>query len=159
MTHRHAAAAFIAASLCAVLAASCVQSADSEPIETKDEDGDVGSDPDTSSGIGGEPAPDYNWSPPADVPSANTGDSDADPDPDTSDVGGAIGGYSPSPAAPAHPPAVMPLAPCEDKCQKDYEDMAAACGSWPTGEERKTCANTAYARYKGSRSSVGVKRS
>jgi hypothetical protein len=45
----------------------------------------------------------------------------------------------------------MPLAPCENKCQKDYEDMAANCGSLESAMDRQKCADSAYAAYKGCR--------
>ncbi len=152
MTTRHVASAFLAVSLSAVLAASCAEDTAIQPIETKDDDGDVGSDPDTSGSIGWAPAlPDYTWSAPTCDPSDGDGDSDPDPPPDTS------GGYSPSPAGrsparpTARPPAVMPLAPCEHECQRDYEDMAANCGSLESTAEHDSCTAAAYASYKNCR--------
>ncbi len=151
MARKHVAVASIAVSLCTVLAASCAQDTASQPTETKDDDGDVGSDPDTSGSVGGVPAWNYNWSAPTCNPSAGDGDPDPDPPPDTS------GGYGPSPAGrfparpPVRPPAVMPLAPCEHECQANYEDMAANCGSMESAADRNSCAAAAYASYKSCR--------
>jgi hypothetical protein len=72
-----------------------------------------------------------------------------DPDPDPSSGGVPVGGYSLG--SPVRSPGVMPLEPCEKKCQKDYEDMAANCGSLESAADRKRCADSAYAAYKSCR--------
>jgi hypothetical protein len=55
------------------------------------------------------------------------------------------GGYSPS------SPRVMPLGPCEKKCQDAYEDAAAVCGRMADAAQRSACQDSAYARYKSCR--------
>jgi hypothetical protein len=60
------------------------------------------------------------------------------------------GGYSPS------SPRVMPLGPCEKKCQDAYEDAAAVCGRMADAA-RRACQDSAYARYKSCRESCQKK--
>ncbi len=118
MTHKHIAAVFIAVSMCAMLAASCAQSTESPTtespaIETKDDEGDFGSDPDIGGSVGGDP--DWSWLPPTcDATTGEVGDSD--PDPDTGDVGGApVGGYSAS--GRVRSPGIQPATPLRQKVQ------------------------------------------
>jgi hypothetical protein len=99
---KHFASALLAVLACAPLAASCVQHPetppiDSPPLETKDDDGDFGGDPDVGGSIGGDPDvggsiggdPVYSWSPPSGTPT--DGDvSDSDPDTNTGDDSSSI---------------------------------------------------------------------
>jgi hypothetical protein len=57
------------------------------------------------------------------------------------------GGDSPSPS-----PRVMPLGPCEKKCEDDYVDAAAVCGRM-VDARRTACQDSAHARYKSCRES------
>ena len=158
MQLRKLAAAVVVSLVGCCLAASCgMQSPTAKPkaegvggnapaVEIRD-DGEHGGDPE----VGGEPSePNYSWSPPSSVPSGEDSVDDPPPDPDTGSTGSVpVGGYSPGGHTPS--PGVMPLEPCEKKCHKDYEEMAANCGSLGSLTERKRCADSAYASYKSCR--------
>jgi hypothetical protein len=160
MRSSHIASAFIAASACALLAASCARSPASQPIEptieTTDDEGDFGTDPDTSGNIGAEPTePNYSWSLPSGDTSPGDGDSDSNLDPDTSGGGYPMPIYTPG--SPVHSPRVMPLAPCEAKCQEEYETVAAVCCKMENQAESLKCQEDAYAKSKGCRENCGKK--
>jgi len=54
---------------------------------------------------------------------------------------------------PLSSPRVMPLGPCENKCQDDYENAAAVCGKMQGQGQRRACQDGAYASYKSCRAS------
>ena len=155
MSPKHLASALLAAFAGALLVASCAQGGpetaiESPPIETTDDDGDIGGDPDVGGSVGGDPA--WSWLPPGGAPSAgDVGDPDPAPDTNSSGAGDLAGEYGPS--YPVHPPGRQPPEPCEAKCEAEYEDAAVVCGRMENDRERMACQDGAHARYKGCRES------
>jgi len=52
---------------------------------------------------------------------------------------------------PLAPAQMVPLAPCEQKCQREYEDAAAVCGRMQDQAQKRACQDSAYAAYRSCR--------
>jgi hypothetical protein len=172
MTTKHVASVFIAASACALLAASCAQRPESEGppldgprIETTDDGdpdvgGSVGSDPDVGGSVGGDPDvgddpsatgsvggdPAYWWSPPSGTRSdGDVGDSEPDP-PTSSSGGNPMGGYVPMIPIPS--PDSQPAESCAETCDRDFEGDSARCTEKATEAQRRECQGDVLAKHK-----------
>jgi hypothetical protein len=129
MQPQHLASALVSVFACASLAASCVQSperapTDSPSVETLDDDGDFGGDPDVGGSVGGDPDiggsvggdPAYSWTPPTGTPGdVDVGESESEPDAASS--GGdasfpVLPSYSSSPSPQPRPPARTDTVSC-----------------------------------------------
>jgi hypothetical protein len=158
MRAKHLGSALGSALACALLAASCVQSPESPPIdgpliETTDDNGEFGGDPDVGGGVGSDPDvggsvgdPAYSWSPPSGTPSdGDVGDSESEPDA-ASSGGDAMWGYGPR--SPVRSPGDQPANPCAEKCARDFEGDAGRCIQKPTEAQRRECQGAVLASYK-----------
>jgi hypothetical protein len=143
-----------------LLAGACAQRppTESPPIETQDDDGDFGSDPEVGGSVGSDPEvggsvggdPAYSWSPPSGTPSeGDVGDSE--PDPSAGSSGGDPPAWGYSPGNPIVSPGRQPAEPCDAKCEADYQDAAVTCGRMEDQARRRACQDSAYARYKSCR--------
>lgn len=69
-------------------------------------------------------------------------------------VGASSGDFiSPPPSGPLDyggdpDPCIVPQSPCNEKCLADYANLAAECGKIADATQRRTCQDSAYARYK-----------